>query len=85
MGNRILTSTFLFREFPKDHRANEMYRIFEDHGELDKVIIPSKRDIKGKMYGFARVFNIHDKRVMTKKLNNIFIGKRKICRNLPKF
>ncbi|KAI5433954.1 hypothetical protein KIW84_020983 [Lathyrus oleraceus] len=61
-----------------------MYEVFDGYGSIDEVIIPKKLDIRGKRYEFVRFFNMEDDRLFTVKLDNIFIGKRKIFVNLPR-
>ncbi|CAI8614976.1 unnamed protein product [Vicia faba] len=62
-----------------------MYAIFKENGEIDEVIIPPKRDKRGKRFGFVRFFNVADERLMVIKLDNIIIGTKKIHANLPRF
>lgn len=62
-----------------------MYVTFKDFGEIAEVIIPSKRDKRGKRFGFSRIFNVRDKIIMATKIDNILIGSRKIHANVPRF
>lgn len=41
--------------------------------------------IRGRSYGFGRFFDVRDEDLLTIKLDNIFIGRRKIFANLPRF
>lgn len=52
---------------------------------MDEVIIPPKRDDRGKRYGFAGFFEVQNAEVLTVELDNIFIGRRKLHVNLPKY
>lgn len=49
------------------------------------MVILSKRDARGKRYGFVRFFDVKEPRVLAKKLDNIFLENDKIYVNLPKF
>ncbi|XP_058758209.1 uncharacterized protein LOC131631431 [Vicia villosa] len=79
------TTTFFVTEFPEECGAKELYAIFKDYGEIDEVIIPPRRDRRGKKFGFARFFNVTDTKMMAIRLDNIIIGSRKIHTNLPRF
>ncbi|XP_058727198.1 uncharacterized protein LOC131598634 [Vicia villosa] len=83
--NRKQLTTFFFTEFPDGCDAREMYTIFKDFGDIDEVFIPMRKDKRGKWYGFVRFFNMEEARLMAIKLDNIFIGSRKIHANLPRF
>lgn len=49
------------------------------------MIIPPKRNAGGKRYGFVRFLNVKDDRLLTTKLETIFLGGRKIFSNIPRF
>ncbi|KAI5404074.1 hypothetical protein KIW84_051278 [Lathyrus oleraceus] len=54
-------------------------------GDIDEVIIPPKRNAGGKRYGFVRFLNVKDDRLLTTKLETIFLDGRKIFSNIPRF
>lgn len=60
-------------QFPEDHDAKEMLRIFSLYGWATEVVIPSKRDKLGRRFGFVRF------------IDNIIIGATKIHVNLPRY
>ena len=62
-----------------------MYEMFREYGDIDEVIIPKKLNIRGNRYVFVRFYNLEDDRLLAVKLNNIFIGRRKVFSNLPRF
>lgn len=62
-----------------------MYHEFKDLGEIDEVFIPFKRTRWGKKYGFVRFLNVKDEKLLKTKLDNLFLGEKKIFANLPKF
>ncbi|XP_058733452.1 uncharacterized protein LOC131605070 [Vicia villosa] len=81
----MTTTSFFFSEIPEQYGAREMYDIFKDFGDIDEVIFPPRRDKRGKRFGFVRFFNVLDERLLAVKLDNIFIGSRKIHANIPRF
>lgn len=81
----MTTTSFFFTETPDHYKAKEMYNTFREFRDIDEVILPPKRDKRGKHFGFARFFNFSDERMLTIKLDNIIIESRKIHVNLPKF
>lgn len=62
-----------------------MYEVFRKFEDIDEVVIPSKRDIRGQRYGFIRFFEVKDARLLATKLDNIFIENKKLFFNLPRF
>lgn len=62
-----------------------MYEKFQRFGEVDEVIIPTKKDIRGRRYGFVRFFGVNDAKMLVTKLDNIFMGKQKLFVNIPRF
>lgn len=84
-GGEVRTvSTFFVTEFPEECMAKDLYNRFEEFGEVDEVIIPPKIDIRGKRFGFVRFFNMENASFLATKLDNIFIGSRKLHVNVPK-
>ncbi|XP_058740912.1 polyadenylate-binding protein, cytoplasmic and nuclear-like [Vicia villosa] len=77
-------STFFVTEFPEEYGAKDLYNVFSEFGEVDEVIIPSKRDVRGKKYGFVRFFDVKEVELLATKLDNIFLGMKKIHVNVPK-
>ncbi|XP_058739184.1 uncharacterized protein LOC131611080 [Vicia villosa] len=84
-GSENASCSFFFTEFPDSHGAKELYNIFRDFGAVDEVVIPPKRDVRGKRYGFVRFFTVKEPERLAIKLDNIFIDGRKIHANLPKY
>lgn len=62
-----------------------MYEDFKLYGDIDGVVIPNKRDVRGMRYGFVRFFNVLSERMLATKLDNIFMGKRKLFVTIPRF
>lgn len=59
--------------------------IFKDYEEINEVIIPPKKDIRYKRYEFVKFYKVQDERVMSTKLDKIFIKNGKIHANLPRY
>ncbi|CAK8566571.1 unnamed protein product [Lathyrus sativus] len=83
VGSKI--ASFFFTEFLDDHEARETFDIFKEYYLVLEVIIPSKRDKRGKIFSFVRFRNIEDSRMMAIKLDNIMINGRKVHANIPWF
>lgn len=62
-----------------------MFELFKEFGLVAKVVIPPKRDKRGKVYRFVRFMNVTDERILVVKLDNIFIKAKKIHANVPRF
>lgn len=54
-------------------------------GDIAEIVIPSKHNKFGKRFGFARLKNVEDERLMEVKLDNTIIDGRKIYANQPRF
>ena len=62
-----------------------MYELFHCYSDIDEVVIPYKCDIRGRCNGFVRFFDVRDENILAINLDNIFIGRRNIFTNLPRF
>lgn len=49
------------------------------------MVIPNKREIRGKRYRFVRFYNVENARSLAMKLDNLFMGKQKLFVNIPRF
>lgn len=81
----VATVSYFFTHFPDTHGAKEMLGIFKLYGNVVEVVIPAKKDKRGKRFGFARFTNVEDPRLFATKLDNIIIGATKIYVNPPRF
>lgn len=77
--------TYFFTQFPDNHGAKEMFRIFSMYGEATEVVIPAKRDKIGRRFGFVRFRGVRDVDFFATKLDNIIIGATKMHVNIPRF
>ncbi|CAL5214380.1 unnamed protein product [Lathyrus oleraceus] len=62
-----------------------MYKLFEEFGMIDGVVIPPKRDKRGRKYKFVCFFNVGDVRRLVLQLDNLIIEGRKFFANIPRF
>ncbi|OIW09439.1 hypothetical protein TanjilG_07824 [Lupinus angustifolius] len=78
-------STFFFTNFPDDFGVAEMWAIFQKYGSVGDVMIPKKRDRRGKRFGFVRFKQSGDDEFLEKALMNLWIGNFKVGLNRPRF
>lgn len=80
-----MVTTFFFIEFGSKWYARDLLFEFKELGEIDGVVIPQKRDKRGRRYGFVRFWNVEDERMQPIKLDNLVLEGRKLFANLPRF
>ncbi|MCH90275.1 RNA-binding protein 25-like, partial [Trifolium medium] len=78
-------TTYFFTNFPDSFGANAMLKAFHYYGEVTEVVIPAKRDLGGRRFGFARFHRVFDIRRFESELDSIIIGRDKISVNLSRF
>lgn len=79
------TTTFFFSDFKDSWRAKYLFFEFKDIGEIEEIVIPIKKDWRGKKYGFVRFIDVGDVKWEETKLNNIWLEGCKISANLSKY
>ncbi|KAI5434218.1 hypothetical protein KIW84_021184 [Lathyrus oleraceus] len=84
-GRRGEITSFFFSSIPDSFKARDLHEVFSRFGEVDEVVIPMKKDVRGKRYGFVRFFNVIDSRRLVCKLDNIFVEDVKLQVNIPRF
>ncbi|KAI5430636.1 hypothetical protein KIW84_035011 [Lathyrus oleraceus] len=84
-GRRGEITSFFFSSIPDSFNAKDLHEVFSRFGEVDEVVIPMKKDVRGKRYGFVRFFNVVDSSRLACKLDNIFVENVKLQVNLPRF
>lgn len=77
--------SFFFSNFPESYRAADMYRVFVDHGSIEEVVIPARRDGRRKRFGFMRFHDVLDPERMAIRLDNLFVEGIKLHVNLPRY
>lgn len=85
-GNELgLSTTYYFSDFEEEWNAKDLYYEFKELGAIEEIVIPTKKDWRGKKYGLVRFVNVYEERVMETKLNNIMLNGKKIIANLSKY
>ncbi|GLU15451.1 hypothetical protein SLE2022_319410 [Rubroshorea leprosula] len=72
------STSFFFYNFPEEMEAKFLWNSFQMHGKVVDVYLPSKRDRRGKRYGFVRLTGVKDVIQMERRLNEIWIGSYKM-------
>jgi hypothetical protein len=78
-------TTYFFTEFPNSFGAKAMLNAFHYYGDILEVVIPAKRDRRGRRFGFGRFRNVSDARGFESELANLTIGRDKISVNLSRY
>ncbi|XP_028215124.1 uncharacterized protein LOC114397228 [Glycine soja] len=65
--------------------AKHLFNSLRSYGDLQEVVIPTRRNRMGKRFGFARFCRIQEPERFAMKLDNIFIGRDKLFANLPRY
>ncbi|MCI48614.1 hypothetical protein A2U01_0069857, partial [Trifolium medium] len=77
--------TFFFTDFPDSFGAKAMANVFQHYGDIAEVVIPARRDRRGRRFGFARFDNVVNGRRFEHELDGIIIGRDKISVNISRF
>jgi hypothetical protein len=81
----VSLTTFFFTDFPTSFGAKAMINAFHYYGDILEVVIPAKRDRRGRRFGFARFKNVMDAQGFESELANLTIGRDKISVNLSRY
>lgn len=54
-------------------------------GILEDVVVPSKQNVHGELYGFVRFSKVRDVGTLLKLLNAIFFGDFRVRAKMPRF
>lgn len=79
------SSSFFITEFGDKWSAQDLYEEFKSMGDIEEVIISPRRDRRGRRYGFVRIFNVSNDRMLATKLDIVFLEGRKLFANIPRF
>lgn len=60
LGEKETLSSFFFMEFPYSFDAKEMFEVFNEYGLVVEVVIPPRRDKRGKKNGLIRFRKVVD-------------------------
>lgn len=83
MGMEV--TSFFITEFGDNWKARDLLFEMKELGEVIEVVIPSKMDRRGRMYGFVRFANVEDENMLAIKLDNVILDGRNMCANMPRF
>lgn len=78
------STSFYVTEFGERWKAKELYYEFKELGELE-VVIPPRRDRRGRGFGFVRFANVKDEKLLAIKLDNLVLDGRKLYANVPRY
>ncbi|MCI11838.1 hypothetical protein A2U01_0032940 [Trifolium medium] len=67
--NKSLT-TYFFTDFPDNFGAKSLFNAFHNLGDIMEVVIPAKRDKRGRRFGFARFDRVSEPRKFELELDN---------------
>lgn len=85
MMEGVSSTSFFVTEIGDQWKANNLFFKFKALGEIDEVVIPPRRDNRGRRFGFMRFYNVKDKYLLSIKLDNLVLDGRKIYANLPRY
>ncbi|GLU07239.1 hypothetical protein SLE2022_242030 [Rubroshorea leprosula] len=68
------TTTFFFYNFSEELEAKFLWNSFRMYGKAVDVYIPSKRDKRGKRFGFVRMAGVKNEMQMERQLNTMWIS-----------
>jgi hypothetical protein len=83
--NIASTTTFFSTNFPERYGAKGIFNAFHNYGEVQEVVIPVKRDLGGRRFGFARFDQVTDIRKLKKYLDSVVFRGEKISVNISRF
>lgn len=81
----VSVSTYFYFDFDESWSAKDLFFEFKEVGEIEEIVIPPKKDWRGKKYGFVRFSGEKDERITETKLDNIMLNGSKISANLSKY
>lgn len=77
-------TSFIITEFSDKWKARDLLIELKELGEIVDVVIPSKRDRRGRRYSFTRSINVEDEKLLAIKLDNVILEGRKLFANFPR-
>ncbi|KAK9071462.1 hypothetical protein SSX86_010031 [Deinandra increscens subsp. villosa] len=83
IGNR-LTHSFFISGFPHGTTAEDLWGVASNLGKMVDAYVSPKRRFNKEHFGFIRFSNVRDVEGLTRRLNEIVMGGRKISVNLAK-
>nr|GEV86775.1 RNA-directed DNA polymerase, eukaryota, reverse transcriptase zinc-binding domain protein [Tanacetum cinerariifolium] len=81
---KISTSTYI-TNFPKSLSAKELFYACKQYGHVVDSFILTKRDMKGKRFGFVRFINVFNQERLVNNLCTSWINRHKLQANIARF
>ena len=81
---KVSTSIFV-TNFPEYTRANDLWKVCKQYGNVVDAYIPNRRTIAGKRFGFVRFIKIFDVDRLVKNLCTLWIGNHRLHANVARF
>lgn len=78
-------TSFFISVFGDKWKARNLLFELKELGEIVEVVIPYKRDRRGRRYSFACYNNVEDEKLLAIKLDNFILEDRKLFANLLRF
>lgn len=82
---KVDVTYFFIIEFGDIWKANDLFFDLKEFRELVVVVIPPKRDRRGRGFGFSRFSNVAGEKLLAINLDSIVLEDRKLFANLPRF
>lgn len=77
--------TFYFTNFPPQLSNFFLRKGFEVCGLLEEVVVPSRRNALGEVYGFVKFSNVRDVDKLLKALNSVWFGNLRVQAKVARF
>ncbi|MCI15025.1 RNA-binding protein 25-like, partial [Trifolium medium] len=85
LDNATELTSYYFTDIPDNYGAKAMFNAFNHYGNIKEVVIPVKRDIRGRRFGFARFTSVTNPLLFERELDTIIIGRDKIAVNISRY
>lgn len=77
--------TFYFTNFPPQLSNFFLRKGFEVCGMLEEVVVPSRRNVLGEVYGFVKFSNVRDVDKLLKVINFVLFGNLRVRARVARF
>ncbi|XP_058734228.1 uncharacterized protein LOC131605958 [Vicia villosa] len=79
-----MVTTMFFTDFGDNWNARDLFMEFKELGMIEEIVIPPKRDWRGKRFGFVRFINASDEKNLETKMDNVWLDGVKLKANISK-
>lgn len=84
-GEDETVTSYFITTFGDKWKAKDLFMDLKEYGALSEVVFPSRRDKRGRRYGFTRFLNVEDEILLAIKLDNVIFEGMNLYANLPRF